>query len=194
MRPARCTGKTKAGKACKAHPLKGTDRCGRHPGEVDAPDVQRVRTERWDRVGWLHCFEYTGMVTAACALMGISRQTAYEERQRNEGFAVAWHDVEERVVERMEREAVRRAVEGVETPLVSAGKLVTTVRTYSDGLLQFMLKARRPETYRERVDLTHGGGVKIDKTVRVDLAKLDADELAALERISDKLAETPEAA
>jgi len=127
------------------------------------------------------------MVTAACAEIGISRQTVYMERQRNEDFAVAWADVEERSTERMEAEAYRRAVEGVATPMVSAGRLVTTVQTYSDGLLQFMLKARRPEKYRERVDVAHSGG--IEQRVKVDLSKLDPDELDTLERISGKLAE-----
>jgi hypothetical protein len=183
-RPTRCKGKTKAGKRCKARPLKGDEYCRRHS---NTPNVG-ARDERWDRRGWLLCFEYAGMVTAACELMGVGRTTVYEERQRNEEFALAWADVEERSTERMEREAYRRAVEGVKTPMVSAGKLVTTVQTYSDGLLQFMLKARRPDIYRERVDLKHEGGVKVDKTVRLDLSKLDVDELEALERISEKLA------
>lgn len=129
------------------------------------------------------------MVSVTCELMGISRQTAYAERQRNEDFALAWHDIEEETTEAMEREAYRRAVEGVTTPMVSAGKHVTDVQSYSDRLLEFMLKARRPEKYRDRVDLNHSGSV--EKRVKVDLAKLDDDELAALERIAAKLEEDP---
>ncbi len=102
------------------------------------------------------------MVTGACDRIGIGRTTVYMERQRNEAFAVAWADVEERSTERMEAEAYRRAVTGVETPLVSAGKLVTTVQTYSDGLLTFMLKARRPDKYRDNVKVEHSGSVKTE--------------------------------
>ncbi len=53
--------------------------------------------------------------------------------------------------DRLEDEARRRAVEGIEEPLVSAGKLVRDdhgqpiwVRRYSDNLLLGLLKARRP--------------------------------------------------
>lgn len=110
------------------------------------------------------------MVTKACELLGVGRTTVYEERQRDEEFAVGWADVEERVVERMEREAYRRAVEGVEKPLVSAGKLVTTVSEYSDGLLTFLLKARRPEKYRDNVKVEHSGQTttKLEVVIPVD--------------------------
>lgn len=185
---ARCTGTNKTdGKRCKASAKKGTKRCGRHPFD-DAMDASPpARTERWSRQQWLDCFEWCGMVTEACEMMGLARQTVYNERQRNEDFALAWADVEERTTERMEAEAYRRAVHGVTTPMVSAGKHVTDVQCYSDRLLEFMLKARRPDKYRDRVDVNHSG--KIERRVKVDLAKLSDDELEALEQIAEKLAE-----
>jgi hypothetical protein len=127
------------------------------------------------------------MVSKTCELMGISRNTAYTERQRNEDFALAWADIEEETTEAMECEAYRRAVEGVTTPMVSAGKHVTDVQSYSDRLLEFMLKSRRPEKYRDRVDVNHSG--KVEKRLKLDLSKLDNDELGALERIAAKLDE-----
>lgn len=127
------------------------------------------------------------MVSRACEQIGISRQTAYQERQRNEDFAVKWADVEERTTETMEREAYRRAVEGIVEPVVSAGKHVTDVTSYSDRLLEFMLKARRPEKYRDRVDVKHSGSV--EKRVKVDLGRLSEEQLAQLEGIVEKLDE-----
>lgn len=177
-----CKGKTKTGKPCDAKAVKGTDRCWRHPNGSDA---KRARDERWSREAFLGAFEETGMVTAACEMVGVGRSTVYEERQRNEDFAVAWADVEERSTERMEAEAYRRAVEGTSEPVVSAGEIVTHVQKYSDSLLQFMLKARRPEKYRERMDVNHGG--RIENRVRLDLEKLDDGELAELEKIAAKL-------
>lgn len=181
----KCTGTNKTGGPCGSNALKGTDRCARHPH--DGSDGSRPRDERWDRAAFLEAFESEGMVSRACEAIGISRQTAYAERQRNEEFAVAWADVEERVVETMEREAYRRAVEGVEKPLVSAGKHVTDVTEYSDSLLQFLLKARRPERYRENVKVEHSGG--LTQRVQVDLSKLSPGELDALEGIAAKLEE-----
>lgn len=181
-----CTGTTKNGKPCKANPLKGTERCRRHPASDTSDTASRARTEDWSREAFLAAFEESGMVIEACEMVGIARSTAYLERQRNEDFAIAWADVEERSTERMEREAYRRAVEGTVEPVVSAGKHVTDVRRYSDSLLQFMLKARRPDRYRENVKVEHGG--TIHQEVRVDLAKLPDEDLDALERILDKAA------
>lgn len=117
------------------------------------------------------------MVNAACKLAKVGRTTVYEERQRNEGFALAWHDIEERTTEMMEREAYRRAVEGVTKPLVSAGKHVTDVTEYSDTLLIFMLKSRRPERYRDNVKVEHAGSVK---TEVVEVARDRASDVAAI--------------
>ena len=44
----------------------------------------------------------------------------------------------------LEAEAYRRAVEGVERPVYQGGRLVGTVREYSDSLLTIMLRARHP--------------------------------------------------
>jgi hypothetical protein len=190
-----CHGKTKRKTICDANALrKGSivegvkvsgKYCRRHDPELDAADASRARDERWSRDAFLAAFEETGMVSRACEAIGISRQTAYMERQRNEGFAIDWADVEERTTETMEREAYRRAVEGITEPVVSAGKHVTDVTSYSDRLLEFMLKARRPEKYRDRVDVKHSGG--IEQRVKVDLTKLDDTELEALERMAAKL-------
>lgn len=99
----------------------------------------------------------TGLVKQACENSGIGRSTVYEERQRNEDFALAWHDIEEETTEAMEREAIRRGAEGVKKPVYQGGKLVGHVQEYSDTLMIFMLKARRPEVYREKTRHEHTG-------------------------------------
>jgi hypothetical protein len=191
-----CHGQRKDGSACKANALKGKDFCRTHmpAAAVDGVDGLRASGARardssqWDREQFLAALEYTGMVSEACAMVGISRQTAYVERQRNEEFAVAWSNVDERVIERLEQEAFRRAHHGVPRLIVSAGKKLGTEQQYSDGLLQFLLKAKRPEKYRERVDVAHSGGVQHDVAVRVDLSKLSDAQLDALDSITETLA------
>lgn len=125
------------------------------------------------------------MVSEACRVVGISRTVVYQERQRDEVFAVQWADVEEKTTEAMEREAYRRGVEGVEKPVYQGGKLVGRVNEYSDTLLIFMLKARRPDKYRENVKVEHGGTVT--HRVPVDLKKLSDEQIAQLEAIAKQL-------
>ena len=107
---------------------------------------------------WLAAFREAGTVSRACEQAGIVRSTAYDARA-NEDFARAWDEIENETTDAMEREAYRRGVEGVSEPLVSAGKLVTNVQKYSDTLLIFMLKARKPAVYRENVKIEHSGQI-----------------------------------
>jgi hypothetical protein len=73
-----------------------------------------------------------------------------------------WDDAIEAGADVLEAEAWRRAVEGVERPIVSGGKVVTTVREYSDTLLIFLLKGRRPEKYaRFEVSGANGGPIAV---------------------------------
>lgn len=54
----------------------------------------------------------------------------------------------------LEAEAVRRAVEGVDRPLIGGrfkDEVVAYERVYSDNLLTFLLRARKPDTYKDRV-------------------------------------------
>lgn len=186
--PRGCTGPTKTGRPCGMAPTPGSDRCWRHPHKADTytrHEAGKATRERWSRERWLAAFEQTLMVSEACRLSGVSRTTVYEERQRNEEFALAWADVDARVVERLEAEMFRRAHDGVEKMVVSAGKILGEERQFSDQLLIFALKAKRPDVYRERVDVKHSG--RVDRRVRIDLRKLDEEDLAAIERMQAKL-------
>ena len=105
----------------------------------------------WQRL-FLQALEQGHTVASACRVAGVGRTTAYEARRRDERFALAWQELEEAAVEVLEAEAFRRAMAG------------------SDRLMEFLLKARRPQVYRERVNVRHGG-------------EADAGEADARERV-----------
>ncbi|GIV18957.1 MAG: hypothetical protein KatS3mg023_1991 [Armatimonadota bacterium] len=79
-------------------------------------------------------------VSQAARLAGVSRQHAYRCRARSATFAEAWQDAWEQGTDALEDEAVRRALAG------------------SDTLLMFLLKARRPEKFRDNVRIEHDTG------------------------------------
>jgi hypothetical protein len=54
----------------------------------------------------------------------------------------------------MEDEARRRAVEGFLRPVYQGGKHVGDEQVYSDRLMEFLLRARRPTVYRNSVNLS----------------------------------------
>lgn len=96
-------------------------------------------------------FAKTGNVKLACGSAGVDRSTPYAARKADAAFAAAWDEAAEDSSDLLEEEARRRAVEGTEKPLLYQGEVVQTVREYSDTLLIFLLKARRPERFRENL-------------------------------------------
>jgi hypothetical protein len=118
--------------------------------------MKRLKLTKARQERFLKSLAETGNVTAAVAAAGTSRTRVYELRKADPVFASAWEEAEEIAADTLEAEARRRAVEGIQEPLVSAGKLVRdddgqpiAIRRYSDHLLLALLKAHRPPR-RER--------------------------------------------
>lgn len=99
----------------------------------------------------------TANVTRACKAVDIARQTAYDRREADAGFAARWEKALQLGVEGLEDEATRRAFEGTDKPVFYEGRPCGTIREYSDTLTIFLLKAHKPEKYRERYDVEHAG-------------------------------------
>lgn len=97
----------------------------------------------------------------AARAIGRARSRAYGLRAEDPDFAAAWSDAVDEAIDRLEREAWRRAVEGLEEPVFYQGKVCGVVRRYSDRMLEMLLKAHRPEEYRERHTLEHSGGMML---------------------------------
>lgn len=129
--------------------------------------VQRLKAK------FLEHFAVYGNITQGAQHAGIDRTTVYRWQEHDDDFAAAFREAEIQATETLEAEARRRAVEGVvsETPIYSRkGELLNTIieTKYSDTLLIFLLKARAPEKYRERFDVTTAGQPMI-KQVDADL-------------------------
>lgn len=128
----------------------------------------------------------TANVSAAARAVGISRCLAYEWRQLSEddgGIEVtltcgealplheAWDDALEEATDALEGTA-RMLANGYRKVLTHQGHVTRrwcddrlewveeTITEYSEKLLEMLLKARRPEVYRERRDVRHSGQVK----------------------------------
>lgn len=99
----------------------------------------------------------TANVSRACRAIEVSRQCAYDRREAEPGFGRRWDAALRLGVEALEDEATRRGFEGVDKPVYQGGERVGTIREYSDTLAIFLLKAHKPEKYRERYDVEHAG-------------------------------------
>lgn len=88
-----------------------------------------------------------GNVSAAAKACDLPRQTLYDWRAADPAFAAAWDKAREIGLDALEDEAIRRAVVGEELPEFWNGSKRITPRKYSDLLLMFLLRHRRPQQY-----------------------------------------------
>jgi len=107
---------------------------------------------------FLREYEKFPTVKSAAARSKINRRTHQRWVKNDPKYASAFAELKDDVVEELEAEVYRRGVLGVERPITVAGERVM-VREYSDRLLMFLLKAEKPEKYRDRREIKHSGNV-----------------------------------
>jgi len=119
--------------------------------EVIDPTFAVVRHKK--KRAFLVAFAELGVITYACRAAQIPRATYYVWMERDERFVMLRNQAEAIAIEKMEAEAHRRAVYGVDKPVFYQGARVATMKEYSDVLLIFLLKGAKPEKYKERLDV-----------------------------------------
>ena len=112
------------------------------------------------RDAFIERLKATGNVTLAATGAGVTRQNAYQTRNRNKTFRRRWDDALDQAVDLLDGEARRRAT-GITRDIYYAGEVVGTENVYSDSLLMFLLKAHRPQLYRDNVKVEHSGGMEV---------------------------------
>lgn len=107
---------------------------------------------------FLETLKEAGNVSASCEAAGLERGFVYSLLKIDPIFKKLWQESLDTAIDTMEQEAHRRAFKGTDKPVYQGGEQVGTIREYSDTLAIFLLKAHRPEKYRERFEHTGAGG------------------------------------
>ena len=89
----------------------------------------------------------TGNASEAAESVGFARKTMYRHRDSDEEFDTGWIAAQEEAYDKLEREAWRRGVEGVDEPVFYQGEVCGHVRRYSDNMLGTLLRGNRPKKY-----------------------------------------------
>lgn len=103
--------------------------------ETGSESDEKQRTQFIWEERFLESLRTHGVVTFACRDAEIERTTAYKARERDLVFAERWQDALEQACDLLEFHAKKRAIE------------------HSDTLMIFLLKAHRPDKYREKVEV-----------------------------------------
>lgn len=115
---------------------------------------------------FLATLEETGLEhTAAAAAQTTVRQARKLALESSE-FGEAFEEALERATDRLEAEARRRAVEGIEKGVYYQGAQVDTERVYSDSLMALFLKAKRRRQFGDKTEVSGPGGAPLQVTVR----------------------------
>jgi hypothetical protein len=115
---------------------------------------------------FLELFPDTFTVAETAKRTGICRRTLYLWLETDPEFVKSFEDAKKTAIETLEREARRRAYEGVDKPVFQGGKEVGKVREYSDTLLMFILKKLDP-SYREnaQVNINNNNLVQVKRII-----------------------------
>ena len=109
-----------------------------------------------------------GIVTVAAEKAGnLDRRLLYEKKEEDPEFAKRWDNAIEKSIDLLEDEARRRAYDGYDKPVFQKGVKVGVIREYSDTLLIFLMKANRPEKYREYIYSKHESTIRGNITIEV---------------------------
>ncbi len=132
-------------------------KCQRHDGWT--PERQQL---------FIEALADYGSVRAAANAVGMTPEGAYHLRRHPDAdsFRKAWEAALDLGVQRIEDVAMDRALNGIQVPVYSYGKLVGTRTIYNDRLLMFMLRNRAPDRF------TDGAARGLNAVDKQSLAKL----------------------
>ena len=116
------------------------------------PAKKKFTRALFDRI--LSRFDAGQKTVPAIESEGISVATFYRHLDQDPELRTLYSAARDaRDIPALESEAYRRAVEGNLKPVYQGGQKVGEIREFSDSLLMFLLKARKPGTYA-RPELT----------------------------------------
>jgi hypothetical protein len=123
--------------------------------KVSAPKNAREISQR----AFLAAFARCGHIGKAATAAKVDRRSHYYWLNDDAEYAAAFLEAKEAALEILEKEAVRRAVQGLRRYKFHRGEPILDPKTkkpyyeleYSDVLLIFLLKALNPGKYRDKV-------------------------------------------
>ena len=146
---------------------KGEKTCLEPVGGRRARAMER-RGKDWKAM-FLRTLAATGNITGSARAAGVDRETAYEHKRNDEAFAAAWVSALESCIDDLEESGIHRAKDGMERMRFGKNGAHIDPRTgkpyvefeYSDTLWLAIMKAHRPQLYRERLEVENTTTVQL---------------------------------
>ena len=114
----------------------------------------------------------TCSITRSAKAANITRMLAYDWRDADPEFRLAWEKALEKGSDVLEDEATRRAHQGVQRTIYYQGVKIGVEREYSDTLMCLLLKAHKPDRFKDRQDLNINGKLDIAAAIQTGLGRI----------------------
>lgn len=122
----------------------------RKSGHDHVPTTGKRKANCWEV--FLNSLLEEPNVSRACERAGLLRIDVYDRKRTDKEFAAQWEANYAIGYDKAEEEAYRRAVDGRRVPVFYQGVEVGSVMEYSDSLLQFLLRGRKSQVFKERTE------------------------------------------
>ena len=142
------------------------DRTWSHKMALSQATKRRVAA--WKRA-FLKSLATDPNVCAAARAAGVTQSNVYLAKKKDPKFEAAWKEAEQLGVATLEVALHTRAVTGVTKGVWHQGERVGEEQQYSDTAAIFLLKAHKPDRYRENLKVEHAGRVDHEHVVTYTL-------------------------
>ena len=130
------------------------------------------RTTNERKRAMLEAYAETCNIVGAARAARIERKTHYLWLGKDAGYAEAFKKRRQSAADYLESVAVERATNGWLEPVFYQGKKCGSVRRFSDGLLQLLLRGMMPERYgAQKAEISGPGGDPIQAKIEVVFVK-----------------------
>ena len=137
--------------------------------------LYRIRHRK--KRGFLAAFAEAGTVLGASEAAGVDRQSHYNWLKDDIDYVEAFAIAKELSIDKLEKTARKRAIDGVEEIVYQGGKEVGKQIKYSDTLLMFLLNGEKPQKYKQRHEMSGPNNGPI-VTVGIDLSLVSTEDIA----------------
>ncbi|MCA1571977.1 MAG: hypothetical protein LC798_17030 [Chloroflexi bacterium] len=156
------------------------DGCRPEPSPAVAALPNGIRQPK--RRAFLAAFAQTGNISEAARIAGVNRLSHYEWLH-DERYAEVFAQAQEIAGDYLEAVAFDRATNGWFEPVFYQGQQVGVILKKSDQLLMFLLKAHRPDKFRDNATIQHtgpgGGAIKVEADYELSRKFMDDPDLLA---------------
>lgn len=141
---------------------------------------------------FLNAYMKFGRIGKTCEHIGLNTRTFYHWKSNDEVFLSNFNLANALLIDNLEDEAYRRAVEGTTKNIYQGGMLVGTQQEYSDTLLLALLKSRAPHKYKDAKGGADPGGVNAEAKIvhvhsEVPLAGSEDEIIRQIEKTGENI-------